>query len=672
MKRSVFPIFLIMMILFGSRLFPAEQVSQPGQAQSTEPRKITVDDFYALKDISQPAISPDGRWVAYVLTVKDKEKNSRNADIWMVPTEGGKAVRLTYHEKNDTKPRWSPNGRYLAFLSNREGKNQIWLFNTLGGEPYQLTTSESGVEDFVWAPDSSRLAFIAQDPKEKEKDKEKDKEKEPEVIVVNRLQHKRDGEGYLDDRRRHIYLISVEGGQAKKLTDGPYDEEDICFSPDGKEIFFTSNRTANPDSNRNTDIWAVEISTGKIRQITTDPKPEANPAVARGGKVVAYLQTNSPVYGTNFLFVAPTQAGSASKLTASLDRNILPGFVFSPDDAFVYFIVEDSGNQHLARVSLSTQKVERLVAGERVITSLAISSDGKYLVFTSTDCLNPTELFISDQNGQGLKKLTAPNADLFSRLKLSPPENIHYRSFDGQEIEGWVIKPVDFVPGAKYPLIVRVHGGPNDQFNTSFSHEFQLLAAEGYVVLYVNPRGSSGYGEPFGRAIWAEWGNKDLKDILAGVDYILKQGYVDSQKICIYGWSYGGIMTNYAITRTNRFKAAVSGASDSDYFSCYGYDDLQLWWEEELGLPWENFDLYRKLSPIKDVAKVKTPTLFLCGQFDYRCPLPQSEQMYLSLKRLGVKTELVIYPGESHSLTRLDFQIDRLKRVLAWFNQFLK
>ncbi|MGQ9472416.1 MAG: S9 family peptidase [Candidatus Aminicenantales bacterium] len=661
-KRLIFLIFFISLAFADSRLSLAGQVQEPAA------RKVTMDDFYALKEIRQPAFSPDGRWVAYVLTVKDKEKNSRNADLWMVPTEGGTPIRLTYHEKNDTRPRWSPDGRSLAFLSNRDGKNQIWLFNSLGGEPYRLTSVETGVEDFIWAPDSSHLAFIAQDPKEKAADKEK----EPEAIVINRLQHKRDGEGYLDERRRHIYLISAEGGQPRKLTDGPYDEEDLCFSPDGKEIFFTSNRTANPDSNRNTDIWAIEISTGKIRQVTTSPKPESNPAVSPRGEFVAYLQTNSPVYGTNFLFHSPVQAGSAFKLTEALDRNILPGFVYSPDNAFIYFIVEDSGNQHLARLAPGSRKIERLVAGEIVVTDLACSNDGKFLAFISGDSLNPAELYVCSQDGRDVKKITRHNEGLLRRLRLSSPENIHYRSFDGQEIEGWVIKPVDFMPGQKYPMIVRVHGGPNAQFSTSFSHEFQLLAAEGYVVLYVNPRGSSGYGEPFGRAIWADWGNKDLKDILAGVDYVLKQGYVDPQKIGIYGWSYGGILTNYAITRTNRFQAAVSGASDSDYFSCYGYDDLQLWWEEELGLPWQNFDLYRKLSPIKDVAKVKTPTLFLCGQFDYRCPLPQSEQMYLSLKRLGVKTELVIYPGESHSLSRLDFQIDRLRRVLDWFNQFLK
>lgn len=659
---------LILLLLFISVAFANSRLSFSGQVQETAARKITVDDFYALKEISQPAFSPDGRWVAYVLTIKDKEKNSRNSDLWMAPTIGGPAVRLTYHEKNDTRPRWSPNGRYLSFLSNRGGKNQIWLFNTLGGEPYQLTSVETGVEDFIWAPDSSHLAFIAQDPKQREKEKEK----EPEVIVVNRLQHKRDGQGYLDERRRHIYLISAEGGEPRKLTDGPYDEEDLCFLPDGKEIFFTSNRTANPDSNRNTDIWAVEISTGKIRQITTSPKPESNPVVSPRGEFIAYLQTNSPVYGTNFLFHSPAQAGPAVKLTASLDRNIISGFVYSPDEAFIYFILEDSGNQHLARLAPGSRKIERLVAGEKVVTDLACSNDGKFLAFTSRDSLNPAELYVWSQDGRDVKKITRHNEDLLSRLRLSVPENIHYRSFDGQEIEGWVMKPVDFTPGQKYPLVVRVHGGPNAQFSTSFSHEFQLLAAEGYVVLYVNPRGSSGYGEPFGRAIWADWGNKDLKDILAGVDYVLKQGYVDPQKIGIYGWSYGGILTNYAITRTNRFQAAVSGASDSDYFSCYGYDDLHLWWEEELGLPWQNFALYRKLSPIKDVAKVKTPTLFLSGQFDYRCPLPQSEQMYLSLKRLGVNTELVIYPGESHSLSRLDFQIDRLKRVLDWFNQFLR
>jgi dipeptidyl aminopeptidase/acylaminoacyl peptidase len=313
-----------------------------------------------------------------------------------------------------------------------------------------------------------------------------------------------------------------------------------------------------------------------------------------------------------------------------------------------------------------------VIAGERTVGNAIFSPDGKYIAFIMGDSLSPADLFISKTNGEELKKLTSLNEKLVAEIKLSEPENIHYKSFDGQEIEGWVMKPIDFEQGKKYPMIVRVHGGPNSQYSTSFNHDFQLLAAEGYVVLYTNPRGSSGYGEPFGKAIWADWGNKDLKDVMAGADYVIKQGYVDSEKLGIYGWSYGGIMTNYAITRTNRFKAAVSGASEGDYFSCYGYDDLHLWWEEELGLPWENYELYRKISPIKDVKKVKTPTLFMCGQFDYRCPLPQSEQMYLSLKKLGLETELVIYPGESHGIRSLNYQLDRLKRVMNWFNKHLK
>ncbi len=644
------------------------------ETQGAEKRKLSLDDFYQFQSISQPAFSPDGRWITYVVTTKNKEKNSRNADIWMIPALGGNPVRLTYHEKGDTHPLWSPDGKYLAFLSSREEKNQIWVFQAQGGEPYQLTTINSDVESFVWSPDSSLIAFLAKDPETaaEEKDQKNEETKEPKIIVVNRLQHKRDGEGYLSHKRRHIWVVSLQDRTMKKLTDGPYDEEDICFSPDGQEIFFSSNRTDNPDGNRNSDIWAVELETGKIRQVTTDTRPETNPSVSWSGQEVAYLQVSSPVYGTSFLWNLPAKGGKAKKLTAELDRNIQPPLLWSKNDDYIYFIVEDSGNRHLSRIKPRGGEVERIVPGEVVVEAAAISADGRYLAFTMVAPLAPPELYIYQEKGKEIKKLTSLHEKLISELKLSQPENIHYPSFDGQEIEGWLMKPVDFTAGQKYPLIVMVHGGPNAQYETSFRFEFQLLAAEGYAVLYTNPRGSSGYGEPFGRAIWADWGNKDLKDIMAGVDYALQQGYIDPSRIGIYGWSYGGIMTNYAITRTTRFRAAVSGASDSDYFSCYGTDDLHLWWEEELGLPWENFDLYRQLSPIKDITKVKTPTLFLGGQFDYRCPLPQSEQMYLSLKRLGVDTELVIYPGESHEIRRLDYQVDRLKRVLAWFNRYLK
>lgn len=642
-------------------------------AEGNEKRKIKADDLFNFKRLSQFDFSPDGKWITYVVTVVDKKENRSNSDIWMLPSQGGTPVRLTNHEKGDSSPAWSPDGKYIAFLSSRKEKNQVWLFNTIGGEPNQLTEMNNGVSSFVWSPDSDKLTFIAKDPEpEKEGEKEKDKEKKSDVIVVNRLQHKRDRAGYLDDKRNHIWLISAEGGDPKKLTDGPYDEGSISFSPDGKEIIFSSNRTKNPDANRNTDIWAINIESGKIRQITTHEGPDSNPSWSHNGQSIAYLKRSNPVYGTTFLWTVPADGGNPVNLTGVLDRNVRGRPLWSKDDKHIYFILEDSGNNHLCRIPSSGGTIERLVAGERTVGNPVISRDGKHIAFTLGDFLSQPELCIADANGGELKKLTSINDGIMAELKLNEPENIHYKSFDGQEIEGWVMKPIDFQSGKKYPMIVRAHGGPNSQYITSFSHDFQLLAAEGYVVLFTNPRGSSGYGEPFGRAIWADWGNKDLKDVMAGVEYVLKQGYVDPERLGIYGWSYGGIMTNYAITRTSRFKAAISGASESDYFSCYGYDDLHLLWEEELGLPWENFELYRELSPIKDVKKVITPTMFMCGQFDYRCPLPQSEQMYLSLKRLGLETELIIYPGQSHGISRLDHQLDRLNRVIKWFSRHLE
>ncbi|MFP4082879.1 MAG: prolyl oligopeptidase family serine peptidase [Candidatus Aminicenantes bacterium] len=641
-------------------------------AEENQKRKITAEDFFHFKQISQPTFSPDGKWIAYVVTVKDKEKNRSNSDLWMIPAKGGTPVRLTNHSKADTSPDWSPDGKYLAFLSSRKEKNQIWLFNTKGGEPYQLTEMGSGVKSFAWSPDSSKIAFIAKDPEPEEEEKEKEKKKESEVIVVKRLQHKRDRVGYLDDKRNHIWLISVEGGKPEKLTQGQYDQSDISFSPDGKEIVFSSNRTENPDANRNTDIWTLNVESGKIRKLSVDERGDTKPRWSHDGQFVAYLGGANPVYGTTFLWIVPAEEGKPERISGGVDRNVRGKPIWSADDRYIYFILEDSGNFHLCRMLSSGGEIERVVSGERTIQEPVMSPDGKYIAFTMEHSLSPPELYIASSEGKEIKKLTSLNDELMAELKLSEPANIHYESFDGQEIEGWVMKPVGFRPDKRYPMVVRVHGGPNSQYSTSFRHEFQLLAAKGYVVLFTNPRGSSGYGEPFGRDIWADWGNKDLKDIMAGVDYVIKQGYVDPERLGIYGWSYGGIMTNYAITRTQRFQAAISGAGEADYFSCYGYDDLHLWWEEELGLPWENCELYWEISPIKDVTRVKTPTLFMCGQFDYRCPLPQTEQMYLSLKRLGVETELIIYPGEYHGIRKLDHQFDRLTREIEWFNEHLK
>jgi dipeptidyl aminopeptidase/acylaminoacyl peptidase len=660
MKKKIFLCFLF---LFAVSLI---------YIQGMEKRKITDDDIFNLKQISQPAFSPDGKWIAYVVTVKDKEKNKSISDVWMIPSQGGEPVRITNNENGDTSPKWSPDGKYLAFLSNRKEKNQIWLFNTKGGEPWQLTNMNNGVRNFTWSPNSSQIDFIAKDPEPEEKEKKKGEKEKPEPIEVDRLQHKRDRVGYLDHKRNHIWLISVKDKESRKLIHGQYDENDIEFSPDGKEIAFSSNRTENADANRNTDIWAINIESCNIRKLSMDKRADSNPSWSHDGQSIAYLGGANPVYGTTFLWTVPTRGGKPVKISASIDRNIRSKPLWSNNDQYIYFILEDSGNLHLCHIPSSGGKIERVISGERTVRNFILSPNGKYIAFIMENFLSPPELYILNSEIGEFNVLTSLNKKLIAELKLSEPENIHYQSFDGEKIEGWVMKPLDFQSGKKYPMIVRAHGGPNSQYSTSFSHEFQLLAAKGYVVLFTNPRGSSGYGEPFGRGIWADWGNKDLKDVLAGVDYILKQGYVDPDRLGIYGWSYGGIMTNYAITRSNRFKAAISGASETDYFSCYGYDDLHLLWEEELGLPWENRDIYWKISPIKDVEKVKTSTLFMCGQFDYRCPLPQTEEMYLRLKRLRIDTKLIIYPGESHGIRNPHFQLDRLKREINWFNKYLK
>jgi dipeptidyl aminopeptidase/acylaminoacyl peptidase len=268
--------------------------------------------------------------------------------------------------------------------------------------------------------------------------------------------------------------------------------------------------------------------------------------------------------------------------------------------------------------------------------------------------------------------LSRVNEALFTTLGIPPAENIRYKSVDGTPVEGWIVKPPDFDPSKKYPLILRIHGGPVDQFTDSFSFEHQYLASLGYVVLFTNPRGSSGYGEAFCRAIFADWGNKDYEDVMAGVDHVQSLGFVDEKRMGVGGWSYGGILTNYIITKNTRFAAAISGASEADMFSAFGYDDLQRWWVSELGHPWDQGELYRKLSPIYHVAKVKTPTLVMCGEKDFRCPLPQSEQLYLALKTLGKETALIIYPGQSHSIRRPSYEVDRYRRYGYWYDKFLK
>ncbi len=662
-------------------------------ALAAEKRPLALDDLFALEDVADPRVSPDGAWVAYTVTTLDAARDRADTDVWMVPfaaraaeaAGGGEPLRLTTGEEPESRPRWSPEGRYLAFLSRRGGeKVQVWLLDRRGGEAVKLTDFKADVSDLAWSPDAKRLALVVSDvdpddPAFAEPPAGED-EPPPKPIVIRRRQFKRDGEGYLREIRSHLHLLDVDTRESVQITDGPYDDASPVFSPDGGSIAFVSNRTEDPDANQNTDVFLLELSApsaessaGTIttpRPLTRSPGTDTDPAFSPDGSLVAYLAGGDPArmwYAMNRVAVVPTAGGEERPLTASLDRNAWTPR-FSADGGHVLFLLEDRGNTHLARVPAAGGAVERLVAGEREIRAFDVGPGGEIAVLES----RPSYPFeISAVEDGELRRLTRTNDELLAGIELAPVSRFTATSADGTPIDYFQVLPAGVEPGARLPTLLRIHGGPTSQYANEFAFDWQLFAARGYAVVAANPRGSSGYGHEFAYAIWADWGNKDYEDVMAAVDHAIERGIADPERLGVGGWSYGAMLTNYVITKTDRFRAAISGSSEFNYLSNYGTDHYQLEWELELGLPWVETERWIRLSPFFQVEKIVTPTLVLCGQEDWNVPLLNSEQLYQSLKRLGRETELVIYPGEGHGISRPSFQRDRLERYLAWYDRFL-
>ncbi len=641
-------------------------------ASGQDAERFTVEAALSLASVSDPRLSPDGDTVAYVVTRTDREENSRSSRIHMVPFVGGDSWPLTRSDRSASRPRFRPDGKALAFLASGEGgRPQIWLLPLAGGESAQLTRLPGGVSDFSWAPDGTVLAVVSMDPAPEEE------ENEPRPIVVDRLQFKRDGQGYLDDRRRRLYLVDASDGSHRQLTGGPFDDRSPVFSPDSHEIAFVSVRPpdgGDPDATDNSDIFLIsrdgDPSTEPTR-LTSNEGPDRDPVWSPDGSWLAHTGNRKPEliwYATERLFLLDRTTDEVVTVAEELDRN-LSNVWFSGDGRTIFAIVEDSGTRSLVRMPAESGATpETVLGGERVVSSP--HGRGDRLVALSGSVERPAEVVAQKGNGS-MRHLTRENDALLAGIRLGAVERITFPSADGTEIQGFVTKPPDFEEGRRYPTILWIHGGPVAQFSTRFQATWQLFAARGYLVVAANPRGSSGRGEGFASAIWADWGNLDDQDVNAAVDHVIERGWADPERLGVGGWSYGGILTNYVITKTHRFRAAVSGASETSYRAAYGNDHYQLEWELELGLPWENPDLYERLSPIARVHHVKTPTLVMCGEKDWNVPLSQSENLYQSLRRLGVPTELVIYPGESHGIRRPSFQEDRYRRWLDWYDRFL-
>ena len=715
MKTRV--ILLSLTLAIGSAAGPAAAAAaaEAGAQQQQQPqqkRPIVIDDQFKLQDVGDPEISADGEWIVYTVATWDVAADRRNTDLWKIKWDGSGQRQLTFTPENETSPKWSPDGRYISFVSSRKGPakgNQVWLLETGGGEARQLTAVKGGVTGYEWSPDSKRLALVARHGGDVDDEPEAGAagaggaageggaRKLPKPIVLDAYQFKRDGRTYLSNEGdTRIFLFDLDTKKEQLLTsdkdaNGAFDENAPSWSPDGTKIAFVSNHDADRDRTRNTDVFVVEAKPGSAsRRLTTFIGNDGGAGGPGGGGLawspdgtqIAYSQGSEPKFNFHSLsrlaIVQANGSGAPRLLTESLDRGVSGAF-FAADGKSLIFTVADDRTIYLAKTVVGGGTsgtsgggaVERIISGLRVIGAPSHSSAKGRIVVTSATSTEPAELYAVEN--QKLRKLTSHNTEFAADVRIQPAEDIAFKSKDGTEIHGLLTKPLGYVEGRRYPTLFRLHGGPTSQDAHLFNFERQIFAANGYVVVNVNYRGSSGRGAKFQEAIFADWGNLEVQDVLAAADYVVAQGVADANRLGIGGWSYGGVLTDYVIASDTRFKAAISGAGSANHISLYGHDQYTYLYDSEFGHPWKNVDLWIKFSyPFFKADRITTPTLFLGGQNDFNVPILGSEQLYQALKTLNVPTQLVVYPGQNHGLTRVPYLRDRLERYLAWYAKYLQ
>ncbi len=643
--------------------------------QAGGPRPMTVNDVMQVRYLTDTALSPDGSRILYVVSEADLKKGRYNTDIYLVPFAGGTPVKLTNSPGRDDTPHWSPDGKKVAFLSDRDGKPQIWLIAPDGGEASRLTESKTGVRDFAWSPDGSQLAYTDREPdSEAEAKRKKDK---ADVIVVGK------------EKMDHLHLIPAGGGKSRQLTRGPFSVLSFAWSPDGKHLAYSSAPSPRAEDVFDSDLYVIHTDGGEPRPLVKRPGMDTAPKWSPDGKTVAFTSGEGQLdwLANASLWLVPAEGGEPRRVSAKFDNHIGPygsgGYEWAPDGAAIYFAADERTARHLFALDPQTGEVRRLTSGDRLHDRFSLSKDGRRIALLSEDTATPREVFVSPLPDVRPKRLTTTNPQL-DGVALGKVEALRWKSFDGLEIEGLLIKPVGYKAGTRYPLLTYLHGGPALQFGHGFSvyppgppqgsrYPIHVLAGQGYMIFCPNPRGSAAYGRKFRTANVRDWGFGDYKDIMAGVDLLIKDGLADPERLGVMGWSYGGYMTSWVITQTDRFKAASAGAGVTDLTSMYGQTDIPSFLERYFqGLPWKERALYAKHSPMTYAGNVKTPTLIQHGEKDERVPLAQSRQLYAALKRNGVPVEFVVYPRQGHNPTEPQLQVDVLRRNVDWFNRWLK
>lgn len=644
------------------------------QSQTTAARYLLPSDVYKMKSIRNPKISPDGQWILYTVSKADSVKDKFVSKLYMISRDGKDTVALTEQTKSPGQCNWSPDGKYISFTSvPKEEKDenevsQIFLMDRRGGEPFQLTNTKGDIQSYSWSADGSKLVLSIQDPNTA--DTAKSKVRKP--YEINRYQFKQDYEGYLDNRKTHLYLFDIKTRKLDTLTKGNFNETKASFSYDGTKIVYVSNTTDDPDKNSNTDIFLLELKTGsKPKQLTTFRGENDSPVFSPDDQWVGFLQSSSAaefnMYEQNQIGIVNLSTGAIQILTASLDRPVTE-FVWASDSKHIFFITEDDRKQNIYRLNTEKKIHESVTDENAVYQNLHTNAKGELIALYSSPDM-PEEIY-AFENGK-FKQVTHVHEVFISSLKKIYKKGFTSISKDGTKVSGILYLPDS--TSKKLPLILFIHGGPVAQDDYSFDQTRETFAAAGFAVAAVNYRGSSGRGSAFCKAIYADWGNKEVMDILGATDYLVQAGYADGSKLAIAGWSYGGILTNYTIASDQRFKAAASGAGSSLQFSIYGTDQYINQYEREIGSPWKNVQKWIDISyPFFKVEKIKTPTLFMASQNDFNVPVAGAEQMYQAFKSVGIPSELIIYPNQNHGLIVPSYIVHRFERQLEWFRKYLK
>ncbi len=674
-------------------------------------KPITAEDLYRFELITDFRISPDGKNVIYSLQRVDKKTEKKFSNLWLVPTSRGAPKQFTHGDHSDTSPRWSPDGSEIAFISNRDDERQpqIYVIPLNGGEARKLTDLKGTVLTFRWAPDGKSLVLMFRKKDKEAVEREKDEQKKKLGVVARvyeRPFYKLDGMGFKPKERIHIWIVNARTGKAKQLTDSEvFDEVDPVFSPDGKQILFYSNRSKEPDITiYEGEFYLMPAGGGRLKKVPTYHGEKFLPSFSPDGKRVAFFgnEGEGQWWRNLRLWIAPTKGkGKAKCLTDDYDftvgcdtiNDVIGALdtmhpVWSNDGKSIYFQASWHGNTVLKKIDIDTLEVEDVVSGDGAVGNFCFDDNREKLCYYHAGMESIGQIFVKElSNREGTKgtkrkkkgdrQLTKVNENILGRIDLGEVEEFWFKGADGNDLQGWIIRPPGFSPKRKYPSILEIHGGPWVQYGNLFMHEFFYLASKGYVVCFCNPRGGQGYGEEHAKAIDNSWGDRDFADLMKFADFIARKRYIDKDRMGVTGGSYGGYMTNMIIGRTDRFRAAVTQRSVSNYISMWGSSDYNWTFQEALANkpPWEDLENYWKQSPMKYIGGAKTPTMVIHSEMDQRCEIEQGEQVFVALKTLGVDTEMVRFPDEPHGLSRggrTDRRIARLNHMLRWFDKYLK